>query len=282
MSGEKENKLVSFIMNGHRASEPDAQLPEAEEQQESDCEAAERMEERLDSIERALSEMGAALRNSEHDLEPLESAVRELREKAGADAVEIVSEIRELREKEPEKQDLSPYMTSREQMKTIIAAVERRDAELADKRFARAMEQVAMMREDFLKLCVSIREKMDAMTAEDVLSSFEAYMVDLENILCDGGVYIGPFPYDRLKTTHQRIVGVIPTDDPEKNGMVAERKADGYKLGNKILIKEKVTVHRLCESMTGAGKDPEPEPEAAPETVSETASEEETKQEEIE
>ncbi len=282
MSGEKENKLVSFIMNGRRTMEQEEQPQNDEETREWDSSAAEKIFERLDSIEKAISELGSPMTVPEPDLEPLESAVRELREKTEADAAEIAAEIRELKGKETEKQDLTPYMTSREQMKTIIAAVERRDAEITDKAFSRAMEQVATMREDFLKLCLSIRERIDSMGVEDVLSSFEAYMIDLENILCDGGVYIGPFPYEKLKTSHQRIVGVIPTADPNQNGMVAERMTDGYKLGNKVLIKEKVTVYRLSESMMNAEKEPEPEPEAAIETTSETASEEETKQEEIE
>ena len=281
MSGEKENKLVSFIMNGRRTMEQEEQPLNDEETREWDGSAAEKISERLDSIEKAISELGSSISVPEPDLEPLESAVRELREKTEADAAEIAAEIRNLKGKETDKQDLTPYMTSREQMKTIIAAVERRDAEITDKAFSRAMEQVATMREDFLKLCLSIRERIDSMGVEDVLSSFEAYMIDLENILCDGGVYIGPFPYEKLKTSHQRIVVVIPTADHNKNGMVAERMTDGYKLGNKVLIKEKVTVYRLSESMMNAEK-PGPEPEAAIETTSETASEEETKQEEIE
>ncbi len=146
-------------------------------------------------------------------------------------------------------QDMSSRMTSREQMKTILAAVERRDAEVADKAFLRTMEQVATMREDFQKLCAGVRKKLDVLSAEEVLSSFEAYRVDLENILCDGGVYIGPFPYEKINTVHQRIVGIVPTGDPELNGTVAERESDGYKLGNRVLLKEKVSIYKLAESL---------------------------------
>ena len=110
----------------------------------------------------------------------------------------------------------------------------------------------------------------EAHSAEDVLSSFEAYSVDMENILSDGGVYIGPFPYDRLNTLHQRIIGVVPTDDEEKNGMIAERISDGYKIGNKVLLKEKVTIYRFTETTK------------ADETTSETTSDKKSEEKETE
>ena len=283
MSGERENKLVSFIMNGRRTNEPEEQWQETEDPPEQDSATTDLIAEKLDSIEKTLDGLKSAAEPAgTPDLGPLESAVLELREKTEEYARDLGAGIKVLAEKEPEKQDLSPYMTSREQMKTIIAAVERRDAEVADKAFARAMEQIAAMREDFRRLCCDIRDRLDVMSAEEVLSSFEAYRVDLENILFDGGVYIGPFPYEKLNTIHQRIVGVVPTADPDLNGKVAERLTDGYKLGNRVLLKERVAVYRLSEYMADAEKNPGPEQEAASETVSETVSEGETKQEEKE
>ena len=283
MSGERENKLVSFIMNGRRTNEPEEQWQETEDPPEQDSATTDLIAEKLDSIEKTLDGLKSAAEPAgTPDLGPLESAVLELREKTEEYARDLGAGIKVLAEKEPEKQDLSPYMTSREQMKTIIAAVERRDAEVADKAFARAMEQIAAMREDFRRLCCDIRDRLDVMSAEEVLSSFEAYRVDLENILFDGGVYIGPFPYEKLNTIHQRIVGVVPTADPDLNGKVTERLTDGYKLGNRVLLKERVAVYRLSEYMADAEKNPGPEQEAASETVSETVSEGETKQEEKE
>lgn len=213
MTGEKENKLMSFIKGGLRTSDvqdPEAApVPDAEEAAPSEGEAA--MAEVLVDISEELASISAGQKEA--------------------------------------RQETAPYMTSREQMKTILAAVERRDAEVTDKAFLRTMEQVATMREDFHKLCAGVRGKLDTLNAEEVLSSFEAYSVDLENILCDGGVYIGPFPYDKINTMHQRIVGIVPTGDPELNGMVAERESDGYKLGNRVLLKEKVSIYKLAESL---------------------------------
>ena len=109
-----------------------------------------------------------------------------------------------------------------------------------------------LRRFSYCRLCTDIRERYSGMSAEEVLSSFEAYKVDMDNILSDSGVFIGQFPYEKFNGIHQRVVGIIPTGDPEKNGKIAERVSDGYKLGGKVLIKEKVSVYRLSESMKNA------------------------------
>ena len=99
-----------------------------------------------------------------------------------------------------------------------------------------------------------------------MLSSFEAYSVDMENILSDGGVFIGAFPYDRLNTLHHRIVGVVPTGEADKDGMIAERLSDGYKIGDKVLLKEKVKVYKYDAKLATSD-------ETTSETSSETVSE---------
>ncbi|MBR2254703.1 MAG: nucleotide exchange factor GrpE [Candidatus Methanomethylophilaceae archaeon] len=180
-----------------------------------------------------------------------------------------LSQIRELIEglaaKVSEPPDMSKYVTSKEQMKTIISTLDKRDSETIDKRFVRAMEQIAVMREDFSKLCAQMREKVDSMPASQVFSSFETYCVDMENILSDAGVTIGSFPIQKVDSTHHRIVDVVPTGDEEKNGLVAASHSDGYKLGKRVLLKERVSVYKYVE---GA-----PSEKAAEETDSETTSE---------
>ncbi len=141
--------------------------------------------------------------------------------------------------------------------KEILAAISKVESGSGDKRLVRAVEQVSVMREDFGRLCAEIRGRIGDMDAETVLSSFEAYRVDMENILTDAGVYIGSFDYDVLNTRHQRIVGVVPTDDPSMDGAIAERLSDGYMLGDRVLVKERVTVYKCVP----------PEPEAPPEAA---------------
>ena len=183
---------------------------------------------------------------------------------------ELENVIADLRENPP-MPDMSAFVTTREQIKSLTTAIDRQNIEITNKKLTSSMEQIAAMREDFFKLCSGMKDKIDVMSAKDVLSSFEAYEVDMENILIDGGVFIGHFPYESLNTIHQRIVDVVPTDDPKLNGRIAARLSDGYKLGNKVLFKEKVTVYKYIDSAKEKA-------EAGSETVSqeEPASEKET------
>ena len=168
---------------------------------------------------------------------------------------------------------MSKYMTTREQAKAINATVAKLESSSSNKALTRAMEQISTMREDFFKLCEGMRAKIGEMDAETVLSSFEAYEVDMENILTDAGVYIGKFEFDRLNTLHQRIVGVVPTDDKEKDGTIAERLSNGYKLGDKVLVKERVDVYKFDPSIGAPDAEEGPGVETGFQTDSETTSE---------
>ena len=248
-----ENKLKNFLINGFQ--------PKEEREDPDEGSGEERIDEVTDDTEdyevedrspRELPEDDFDIRTSMKDLETELIRIRYL--------------VEDLRDSEPAMPDMSQYMTTREQFKSVTAAVSKRDAEAGYKALVNAMEAVSVMREDFFKLCQGMRERIDEMSAETVLSSFEAYSVDMENILTDGGVFIGAFPYDRLNTLHHRIVGVVPTGEADKDGMIAERLSDGYKIGDKVLLKEKVKVFKYDAKLAA------PE-ETSSETPSETVSE---------
>ena len=148
------------------------------------------------------------------------------------------------------RSDLERYTTSKEQFKEYTAIMNKRDAELANRKLMGLLEQLSAMREDFFKLCKGMNAKIETFSAKDVINSFEAYGVDMENILADCGVKIGSFDYDRLNTIHQRIVDVIPTDDESMNGMIAERVSDGYEYGGRVLFKERVNIYRFAKKET--------------------------------
>ena len=248
-----ENKLKNFLINGFQ--------PKEEREDPDEGSGEERIDEVTDDTEdyevedrspRELPEDDFDIRTSMKDLETELIRIRYL--------------VEDLRDSEPAMPDMSQYMTTREQFKSVTAAVSKRDAEAGYKALVNAMEAVSVMREDFFKLCQGMRERIDEMSAETVLSSFESYSVDMENILTDGGVFIGAFPYDRLNTLHHRIVGVVPTGEADKDGMIAERLSDGYKIGDKVLLKEKVKVFKYDAKLAA------PE-ETSSETPSETVSE---------
>lgn len=259
-----ENKLKNFLVNGFAAKEGSGEIP-------LDITGVDGA-----SVEgQYVCEEGGEVRFDTPETVPDSEDMREIR----SELLKIRYILEDLREEGAPGQeqqvsvqmpDMSAYLTSREQMKTLTASLDKRDADSSNKSLVRAMEQISVMREDFFKLCQGMRERIGEMSAEDVLASFEAYSVDMENILTDGGVYIGPFPYDRLNTLHQRIIGVIPTDDEEKNGMIAERLSDGYKIGNKVLLKEKVRTYRYTEATK------------AEETASQTISDKESEEKESE
>jgi len=193
-----------------------------------------------------------------------------------AELQNMISEMME----NPAMPDMAPYLTTREQFKSLRDAVDRENIEITNKALITSMEQISIMREDFFKLCSGMRGKLDSMTAEDVLASFEAYQVDMENILTDAGVFIGHFEFDSLNTSHQRIVEIVPTNDMSKNGKIAERLSDGYKIGNRVLFKEKVSVYRYTElAEETISKEPEeeiiPEPEPTEAKTEEAAPESE-------
>ena len=248
-----ENKLKNFLINGFQ--------PKEEREDPDEGSGEERIDEVTDDTEdyevedrspRELPEDDFDIRTSMKDLETELIRIRYL--------------VEDLRDSEPAMPDMSQYMTTREQFKSVTAAVSKRDADAGNKTLVKAMEAISVMREDFFKLCQGMRGRIDEMSAETVLSSFEAYSVDMENILTDGGVFIGAFPYDRLNTLHHRIVGVVPTGEADKDGMIAERLSDGYKIGDKVLLKEKVKVFKYDAKLAA------PE-ETSSETPSETVSE---------
>ena len=149
--------------------------------------------------------------------------------------------------------ELGRYATTKEQLKEYTAVVGRRDTELANRKFIGMLEQLSAMREDFFKLCTGIESKLGSFSPKDVLSSFEAYGVDMENILVDCGVQIGASKFEKLNTMHQRIVDVIPTDEEGMNGMIAERMSDGYVYQGRVLLKEKVKIYRYSENGKAEG-----------------------------
>lgn len=250
---DNTNKFKNFLVNGFQGLEPRIEDDVPDEgciEEDTSIEApAERPAEVAPSAQPVAE--GS-------DIKELESELIRIRF--------MLEDLVERQSKAPEMPDMSDYLTTRAQNKAITATIQEMEMATSNKKLLHAMEQISVMREDFFRLCQGMRERIDKMDAQTVLSSFEAYEVDMENILTDAGVYIGKFDFERLNTLHQRIVGVVPTDEKEKDGTIAERQTDGYKLGDKVLMKEKVTVYKYAPSDT-------PEEASKVETSCETDSE---------
>lgn len=154
--------------------------------------------------------------------------------------------------------NIQEYVTSRDAFNRYLKEFSRRDGELADKHFKNILEKICLMKVDYEKLCSNAQKDIKMYSAQDILNSFSAYLVDIENIIVDAGVVIGPYGNegDQIDPMHQRIVNVVPTDDPAKNGVVAERLAPGYEYNGRAIVKEKVNVYKV--------PDENPEPAPAP------------------
>lgn len=148
------------------------------------------------------------------------------------------------------KNELEGYLTSKHQFKEYLEFIEKKEAENTNAKFIRILEQLSMMREDFFKLCKGMEVRINDFSSTDVLNSFQAYSVDMENVLLDCGVNVGPFTqFDRVNTIHQKIIDVIPTKDESKNGLIAERISDGYEFKGRVLFKERVNIYKFTEVM---------------------------------
>ncbi|MBQ4368928.1 MAG: nucleotide exchange factor GrpE, partial [Candidatus Methanomethylophilus sp.] len=148
----------------------------------------------------------------------------------------------------PGSGDLGQYVTTREMFDKYARQMDRRDGELANKKFMHLMEKLSLMREDYAKLCRNLSENAASYSGKEVLTSFEAYLVDIENMLTDAGVTIGHFGSigDPVDVQHQRIMGVVATDDPSKNGTVAQKLSEGYEYDGRAIVKEKVNVYKTA------------------------------------
>ena len=138
---------------------------------------------------------------------------------------------------------------TREALDSFKTQISRRDGELANKKLSNLMEKMCLMREDYKALCRNMGKSIDSFSSKDVLESFQAYLIDMENMLTDAGIAIGPYGNegDQVDVAHQRIIGVVPTNDPSKNGTVAARLSDGYEYNGRALLKEKVNVYKAAE-----------------------------------
>ncbi len=179
------------------------------------------------------------------------TSVKDAKETAPADEMKttkktVEEEIEELRNEISQLRSQNvEYMTSKEQHKNYMDAMTKRDVELANKKLMNMLEQMCIMREDFLKLCSDMEKKIDRFSSKDILESFSAYNTDMENILIDAGVRIGKSDCTRLNTLHQRIIDVMPTDDEQQNGIIAERLSSEYEFNGRVLFKEKVKIYKF-------------------------------------
>ena len=155
---------------------------------------------RLDTIEKNMAENAALAAESDGKVEDIYFMTSDMSGKIGM----IAETPKPVTGDVPAGQE---FVTSREQFNTYSKLRNRREGELANQKMLNLMMQMCNMREDFVKLCTEMEKKISKFTAKEVLESFKAYEIDMENMLLDAGVSIGPYGKDgdKIDTEGRRV-----------------------------------------------------------------------------
>lgn len=109
------------------------------------------------------------------------------------------------------------------------------------------LSKIAMIREDILKLVDELKTKKNVLKKDNMIFSLESYGIDLENLLLDHQVSISPYVSDDFDVKCQQISSVIETDDPSKQGKIAESLGDYYVRDGTVLCKSRVQVYKYVK-----------------------------------
>ncbi len=184
-------------------------------------------------------------------IDDIQTGVAACQEEIGRDDVDSDEEYQALT-----SDAVKGFVTTREIFDKYSKQFSRRDGELANQKFLNLLEKLCAIHEDYNKLCSDINSNIDSFSAREVLKSFEAYLVDFENMLQDAGVTVGPYGSEGspVNVMHQRIVGIVPTADPSKNGTIAKRMSAGYEYDDRAILKEKVQVYKAGDQNPDGAK----------------------------
>ena len=72
--------------------------------------------------------------------------------------------------------------------------------------------------------------------------ALDGVRAELETVLSDLGIELVVVDGSRFDRSHQEAVQRIPTSDPSKAGRIAHRLAPGFRIGDRVIIPERVAV----------------------------------------
>ena len=88
-------------------------------------------------------------------------------------------------------------------------------------------------------------------TTERLLDFIGQISSDLEDLFTFQGIFPYTCPGNRYDSVRQRIIRKIPTEDPEKNRLVAESLRPGYEWEGKVIRPEMVAVYIFNDQPNG-------------------------------
>ena len=122
-----------------------------------------------------------------------------------------------------------------ERFRTFIAPLTRKTAAL----HRRILEQRAHLKQTLQGIPRSLRQHCTQFWAYQML---DGVRVELETTLADFGVEPFTCEGDRFDRTLQEAVQRVASDDPARAGRIVKRLAPGFRMGERVIVAERVTV----------------------------------------
>ena len=122
-----------------------------------------------------------------------------------------------------------------------------RPQENLEERMDELLATMAKIRNDILKLTLTIRRDMNNMTKANLIESIEGYAIDIANVLSDNGVTMSRMVDEEYNPTIHVISSVVETNDPSLQGKVAESTGDYYEKDGRIILRNGVKVYRYVK-----------------------------------
>ena len=136
---------------------------------------------------------------------------------------------------------------SEEQFEELKSIVHTRPQEDLEERMDELLATMAKIRNDILKLTLTIRRDMNNMTKANLIESIEGYAIDIANVLSDNGVTMSRMVDEEYNPTIHVISSVVETNDPSLQGKVAESTGDYYEKDGRIILRNGVKVYRYVK-----------------------------------
>lgn len=143
---------------------------------------------------------------------------------------------------------------SEEQFEELKSIVHTRPQEDLEAKMDELLTTMAKIRNDILKLSLTIRRDINGMTKAHLIESIEGYAIDIANMLSDNGVTMSRMVDEEYNPTIHVISSVEETNDPSLQGKVAESTGDYYEKNGRIILRNGVKVYRYVKDEKALSK----------------------------
>jgi molecular chaperone GrpE (heat shock protein) len=136
---------------------------------------------------------------------------------------------------------------SEEQFEELKSIVHTKPQENIETKFDELLTTMAKIRNDILKLSMTIRKDLNNMRKADLVESIEGYAIDIANLLIDNGVTMSEMIDEDYNPSIHVISSVVETEDPTLQGKIAESTGDYYEKDGRVILRNGVKVYRYVK-----------------------------------